>query len=146
MKTTQHDTAVKLQEALQFVNELRIPVVSRDERITLKERAKLARQLFGQLGLKGISVMVATGAWCTWVVIHIPKMQHDPDLHKQRKHRGVCPACVYLEKTRLKLEEILLRAFPRELDRSDMMSDYFDPSWTFHEGTGRGLDETDNGY
>lgn len=127
---TDNDKALALQEALKYVNELRIPVVTR-EKVTLKERANLARGLFKQLGLKHISVRKATGVWCLWVEIGLPRMNHDAAMTDNR-HMQTCTGCIYQAKTRLALEEILQRAFPKEIDLSDDMTDYFRPAWTFH--------------
>ncbi len=127
MTITTHEKAVQLREALKLVNEARIPVLSRDPMLRLKERAQMTRALFKSLGLKGISVAVADGANCFYVVIRLPNMQH----HHNREHTD-CEACIYLSRAELALEEILQRAFPKEVDNSDPQSDYFDFPWFFH--------------
>jgi hypothetical protein len=114
-RLTPHEQAVALREALSKLNEGTVPVVCRNENVTLKERARRARQLFRELGLTGVSARLPRGANCLWVQVRYPRASN-----------------IEIDaKNRLALEEILQRAFPREIDRSDAMTDYFDPAWTF---------------
>lgn len=116
---TTHEKAVQLQAALSLVNAL-----------TLKERASLTRQLFRSLGIKHVSVTVATGANCFYVVLRLPDMNHGRGSNSHNVQS--CEACKYLNRAKLALEEILQRAFPKEVDNSDPQSDYFDYPWSFH--------------
>jgi hypothetical protein len=114
-KLTPHEQADALRESLMSLNEGTVPVVSRNERMTFKDRAKAARQLFRELGLKGISVRQPRGVNCLWVEVLYPR---------STDNETNC-------KNRLALEEILQRAFPKEIDHSDRETDYFKPAWTF---------------
>lgn len=131
MKKSQHELALEIQKVLAALNEGSIKVVSRDPRLGLKARAAMTREFFKSIGLKGIKVTVPRGAWCLWVEIRFPCLDHDIPMH-QRNARDTsgCPGCAFQAKTRLSLEEILLRAFPKEIDNSDYQTDYFDFQWT----------------
>jgi hypothetical protein len=125
-----HAQALKLWELLKEVNELRIPVMARDRYIPRKEQARLARELFKRLGLKGLGARVTRGFNCSTVHIKVPRLQHSPEEHKTNwRDTGNCQACKFDRYARDKLDEILARAFPQHDDRSDSQSDYFDFKW-----------------
>lgn len=115
----EHLEAVALLEALKFVNELRIPVMSRDTSISLVERGRLTRKLFKDLGLKGITARKLTGRNLYAVMIGLPNWL-DGNGKNMRE---------YQQKVSLAIEEILMRAFPREIDKSDPSTDYIDSPW-----------------
>lgn len=130
--TVEHAKAVRVLAALKEVNELRIPVVCRDRFIPRKEQARLARELFKKLGIKGVGVRVSTGAKCITVHVRVPQMIHAacPPGEKWSQHdTKACEACIYRRYALDKLAEILGRAFPQHDDRSDSQSDYFDFKW-----------------
>jgi hypothetical protein len=120
----------------------RVPIVSRDRNIPRKLQAKLARQLFRGLGLKGISVTTPNYSMAQVVDVVVPRIPAEPGDYlydgKDFQHHcyGDMPAEVparakhfrHSEATR-KLETILLRAFPNHDNRSDSQSDYFDACW-----------------
>jgi hypothetical protein len=118
--------ALALQRALSDVNEGSIQVVCRDY-LSQKDRARLTRELFRSLGLKGIRVSVPRGAYCFWVDVRFPPLRH------AAQHAEPCEGCAHRNRCELALAEILLRAFPNEIDRSNEQIDYFDPAWSFGE-------------
>lgn len=125
-----HEKAVLLWATLKEVNELRIPIMSRDRGIGMKEQSRLAQELFKKLGVKGLRVRMSRGANCFGVDVHTPEMKHNPPLPGTWKHdNDNCDGCKYRRYVRDKLCEILARAFPQHDNRSDYMSDYFDNPW-----------------
>lgn len=134
---TTHEKALALSKRLSEINEGSIPVISRDTMLLRKKRAALTRAFFKTLGIKGVRVRLAKGANCFWVDLIIPQLDHDRALHTAPNKSFVdclreCPGCIYRERTALSLEEILQRAFPKEVDNSDPQSDYFDYPWGIH--------------
>ncbi len=137
----EHEVAESLVDALQAVNEAAVPVVTRDRGIGRKEQARLTRELFKSLGLKGISVTAPSYSMAQGVDVKIPRLQihvanmwphGGDDVHRsgcQVAEADRCPACRANSAVRLKVEEILARAFPNHDDRSDSRSDYFDYCW-----------------
>ncbi len=135
-----HEKADQLQDALAKVSETEIPVMSRDRHIPRTEQAKLTRELFKRLGLKGISVTTPNYSMAQSVRVSLPKLEiHCPNYWPHGGdycHHGyvdeslVCPTCRENRRIREKIEEILARAFPNHDDRSDTQKDYFDYCWS----------------
>jgi hypothetical protein len=138
----EHEVAEDLREALGRVAETSIKVVCRERSTPRKEQAKLARDLFKSLGLKGISVTTPNYSMASTVSVRLPRLKihvsnmwphgglssHHPGCQISESDR--CPACVANDKMADKIEEILGRAFPNHDDRSDTQSDYFDRRWS----------------
>lgn len=115
--------------ALAAVDITEIPVMSRDRFIPRKQQAALARQLFRQLGFKGISVTTPTYSMASTVKVSTPKRE-DYDLDEHGFMISGCAAAVANTEARKRMLAILLAAFPRHDDRSDTMTDYFDFCWS----------------
>lgn len=137
--------AEALVARLKDINEGAIPVMSRDRHIPRVEQAKLARQLFRQLGLKGISVTTPNYSMAKVVEVRLPRVPEDghdltkwPHFHsaeccgpgKQHTEATRCPVCREHSAAELAVEEILARAFPQHDNRSDSQTDYFDYCWS----------------
>ena len=125
------------------VNMACIPVMSTERCIPRKEQAKLARQLFKQLHIKGISVTAPNYSMAQSVDVRLPEIQREDgdlflngvsyengtysdmpdDVPAKAKHRAKWEA-------QKRIELILARAFPNHNDRSDSQSDYFDYCWS----------------
>ena len=131
------------QKALASVQEGAIPVMSRTRSIPRKEQAKLARELFKRLGLKGISVTVPNYSMAKSVDVEIPRNPaSDADFvyegkgyhnHSYSDMPDGVPARIKSREhyaAQLKIAEILARAFPQHDDRSDSMTDYYDYKWS----------------
>lgn len=120
-----------------------VPVMSLDRSIPRKEQAKIARYLFKQIGLKGISVTCPNYSMAHSVDVVITGDPIFPGDYiqgsksyeltalsdmpvslpaQQKRTRGY--------KARLKVEEILLKAFPNHGDRSEYGIDYYDSKWS----------------
>jgi hypothetical protein len=142
--TSQADTASALHRALAAVDVCRLPVLSRDRCLPRKEQATMARKLFKQLGLKGISVTTPNYSMAHVVDIRMPRLPaelhdrtrwphthgdccRDPNGHSEATR---CPQCAAEAKANGAIEEILSRAFPRHDDRSDIQTDHFDDCWS----------------
>jgi hypothetical protein len=135
--------AEEFHATLNSINEGAIPVMSRDRHIPRKEQAKLARELFKKLGLKGASITAPNYSMASTVDIDLPRLQihvatmwpHSESTHYHECGAAVrecdkCPACVQNHKSHDKVKEILARAFPNHDDRSDRMVDYYDYCWS----------------
>lgn len=127
------------------VNEAAIPVMSRDRSIPRKEQAALARKLFKQLGLKGISVTAPNYSMAQSVNVNLPRIPvQDSDFvcdgvdYSNHSYSDMPADCRARQISRanyaaeMKVGEILARAFPNHDDRSDSMTDYFDYCWSIH--------------
>lgn len=137
-----HEVAESFVESLADVRETAVPVMSRDRHIPRKERARLVRELFKRLGLKGVSVTTPNYSMACTVDVTVPKLEiHSAEMWPHggpRVHESGltvaecdrCPTCVRNRKSAEKIEEILARAFPNNDDRSDTQSDYFDYCWS----------------
>ena len=116
-----------------------VPVFLLDRSASRKVQALTARALFRQLGLKGISVTAPNYSMAQAVHIHLPNTEYSPE---ERAEWNRCSSDSERRDTpygRLrtrenaaehKLEAILAKAFPNHLDRSDIMTDYFDFCWS----------------
>jgi len=125
------------------VNLDKVPVMSTDRSIRRKEQAKLCRELFKRLGIKGVSVTAPNYSMAQAVDVKIPGyMGHDSEyFYNGVDYRGQSfadmpdnvPAKIRNQthwSAAKKLETVLLRAFPNHDDRSDLQSDYFNYKWS----------------
>lgn len=125
------------------VNLDNIPVMTRDRFIPRKEQAKLARELFKRLGIKGVSVTAPNYSMAQSVDVKVPTFLLEPNdfIFEGINHENLCfsdmPDRVPAKMKHLanwnaknRIEEILLKAFPNHNDRSDLQSDYFDYKWS----------------
>lgn len=132
-------------EALRAVDLSRVPVMSTDRCIPRKEQARLARELFKRLGVKGISVTTPNYSMAQSVDVRIPSEPHEPgdyllgDANYEHRCYSDMPDAVPCKQKMLRQSEarelaeaILARAFPKHDDRSEMQSDYFDYCWSFN--------------
>ena len=122
-------TAAEFHSKLATIDITVIPVMSRDRLIPRKQQAALARQLFKQLGLKGISVTAPNYSMAQSVDVRPPK-RNDYQLDGQGFMIPGDPAAEANSVARQRLESILLAAFPQHDNRSDSMTDYFDYCWS----------------
>ncbi len=127
---TQQDKATALHSALSAVQMTSIPTMSSDRSIPRKDQAKLARQLFKRLGLKGISVTTPSYSMAQGVEIMVPK--RTDYIHDERQEIDYLtdPASQANSKAARDVQEILARAFPQHDDRSETQSDYFNYCWS----------------
>lgn len=112
--TEQWKTAERLDDAIVAVDVTRIPVMSADRTIPRKEQAALARKLFKQLGLRGISVTAPNYSMAQSVDVRLPETgdrERDMSIEEQ-------------------VREILAIAFPNHDNRSDSQSDHYDYKWS----------------
>lgn len=115
-----------------------VPVMSKDRCIPRKEQAKLARELFKSLGIKGISVTTPNCSMAQSVDVRLPRIDSDDPVHDHSAHPHNwkataderCPVCEARRNASEKVEKILLAAFPNHDNRSDSMTDYFDYCWS----------------
>ena len=105
--------------------------------VSRKDLAASARQLFKQLGIKGISVTAPNYSMAQAVHVRIPHIQL-PEIS-----RDTCTSeekDTYLathregweirEEINRGIRRILFDAYPNHRDRSDAMSDYYDFCWS----------------
>ena len=130
---------VGLYSWIETINLRMLPVMTRDRSISRKEQAKLARDLFKRLGLKGISVTVPNYSMAQSVHVSVPRLPREdgdfmgyetetfsdmpetlPGKIKMRQHG----------KATDKILAILQVVFPEHTDRSDSQSDHFDYCWS----------------
>lgn len=119
-----------------------IPVMTTDRHINRKEQAVMARELFKQLGLKGISVRTPNYSMASTVDVTIPREPHPGWVgFEEWEHRSYSdmpddvPARAWSKRhynAEKALEAILLRAFPQHDNRSDSVTDYYDYCWSIH--------------
>jgi hypothetical protein len=85
------------------------------------ERTRAIRKLLKDLGIKGVSVRMATGSMCFWTYVDVPRFDVDPSNPEQwRLSHDV------EHESQKKVERCVLAAFPDLDNRSDGMTDYFD--------------------
>jgi len=101
--------AAKLFRMTLEVDLSNVPVMETDRHISLKRQAALTRELFKQLGLKGISVRAPDHANASSVYVVFPPGNKE---------------------AYEKVKAILNVAFPNHDNRSDYASDYFDFCWS----------------
>lgn len=116
-----------------------VPVFLLDRSASRKVQALTARALFKQLGLKGISVTAPHYSMAQAVHINLPHTEVSPEMRAEwnqrsndtdRRHTAYGELRTREYTAHQKLETILARAFPNHLDRSDVMTDYFDYCWS----------------
>ena len=125
------------------VNLDKIPVVSTNRFIPRKEQAKLARDLFKRLGIKGVSVTAPNYSMAQSVDVRIPELPTMPedflldgkdyDDETFSRMPEALPAKMKMrqhQKAVDKMYALLLRAFPASDDRSDVQTDYFNYKWS----------------
>jgi hypothetical protein len=123
--------ATALHQALAAVNITEIDMASRERNIPRKEQARLARHLFGKLGLRGISVTAPNYSMAQAVDVRLPVrrdftcLSPSGDVEWERD-----PAAQANRVARERVEAILLAAFPNSEDRSDTQSDHFNYRWS----------------
>ena len=143
-KKCTHEVAEDLSAALESVDLSAVPVMTTDRHIPRKDQAKLARELFKRLGLKGISVTTPNYSMAQSVEVSVPRLgihvenmwphgganyhASGADVHDSQK----CPACVKNRENEKQVEKIIGIAFPNHDDRSESQSDYFDYCWSIH--------------
>lgn len=74
--------------AIMSVNLDAVPVVTRDRFISRKDQAKLARDLFKRLGIKGVSVTAPRYSMARSVDVNVPRLPTT-----QADYLLVCPTC-----------------------------------------------------
>lgn len=129
-------------DAIFNINLDRVPVMTTDRHMPRKEQARLARELFKRLGIKGVSVTAPNYSMAHSVDVRVPS-QIDPSefVYNGTNYAGwpfsempdEVPAKVRAQShwnARKKIEAILARAFPNHDDRSDSQADYFDFKWS----------------
>jgi membrane protease subunit (stomatin/prohibitin family) len=126
-----NEIAKKLHTALAAIDITTIEIASNDRHIPRKEQAKLARELFKKLGLKGISVTTPNYSMAQSVDVSIPS-RNDYKMIGQYDIDPECEACKANHEARERIEAILLAAFPNHDNRSDSQTDYFDYCWSFN--------------
>ena len=130
-------------EQIFSVNLEKVPVMTRDRFIPRKEQARLCRELFKRLGIKGVSVTAPNYSMAQSVDVSLPGYMGDDSeyVFDGINYRGQCfsdmpdqvPAKIRNRthwNAAKKVDEILLRAFPAHDDRSDLQSDYFNYKWS----------------
>lgn len=138
-KMKAHREAVALHAALERVDLAAVPLMSAERHIGRKNTAKLARDLFKRLGLKGISVTAPDYSMASTVDVQIPYRRDYARPTKEQERdssacywlRKECPVHQANEAAEKKIGEILAIAFPNHDDRSDSQTDYFDRKWSF---------------
>lgn len=122
---------VSVHAAIDAVDLSAVPVVCTDRGIRRKEQAALARKLFKQLGITGLSVTAPNYSMAHSVEVKIPKRD---DYMMLSLDGGIDflndPTALANRRISEKVEAILGRAFPCHDDRSDSQSDYFDYKWS----------------
>jgi hypothetical protein len=123
--------AMQLHAKLAAVDITEIPTLTLDRCISRKDQAKLARELFRKLGLKGISVTAPNYSMASTVDVSLPKRcDHDMEIVERDGNHGRDPAHQANCAAGRRIEAILLAAFPQHDDRSDYGADYSDRCWS----------------
>lgn len=132
---------MNLYEQIAAVKLDRVPVMSHERCIPRKEQAKLARQLFAKLGIKGVSVTAPNYSMAQSVDVRVPAEAADMTGFEQYEHSTYSdmPDYVPVKAAMLRKNQaqkhlflILNHAFPCHDDRSDSQSDYFDYCWSMN--------------
>lgn len=129
-KAKRNADALALHAKLATINITEIPVMSRDRSICRKEQARLARELFKKIGLKGISVTAPNYSMAQSVDVRPPQRNDYTVDSFGRIDYANDPAGKANREADNRLRSILLAAFPSHEDRSDSQSDYFDYCWS----------------
>lgn len=126
-----HRVAVIFQVAVDAVDLRKVGVVCHDRSIDRREQARLCRELFKRLGLKGASITTPSYSMASTVDIALPK-RRDVRLTEEGSFDRDCPAVQANRATEDKVKAILAHAFPNHDDRSDSSTDYFDARWSIN--------------
>lgn len=118
-----------LHERLAQVNPLDLPLMTRDRSMQRKDQAKLARELFKQLGFKGISVTTPNYSMASTVSVK-PPARYDYVLDEGGFIVRGDGAAKANTDAYSRILSILLAAFPNHDDRSETQSDHFDFKWS----------------
>lgn len=119
------------QAAVAAVDLLEVGVVSYDRSICRKEQARLARDLFKRLGLKGASITAPNYSMASTVDVQIPRLEGaagafgSAEYENDPIRRANCECDA-------KVKAILAAAFPNHNDRSRSIEDYFDAKWSIN--------------
>lgn len=135
MKTNQAEmvAATELHTKLATINPLDVPVMSQDRHISRKDQAKLARQLFRQLGLKGISVTAPNYSMARSVDVRMPKREdYTLNAYGQVDDYSTDPAGKANTEAKQRIASILIAAFPKHDDRSEWGTDHYDYKWSIN--------------
>jgi len=127
---TQRQTPHEFHAAIRDIDLATVPVMTTDRRLPRKEQAKLTRQLFRRLGLRGISVTCPNYSMAHSVEVRLLKREDYTRDASGEIEWMTDPAAVANGAARRRVMDILGRAFPEHGDRSDMMTDYFDFCWS----------------
>lgn len=133
-----HYAAVALADRLKQIDVEQVPAMSEDRGICRKEQARLTRELFKKLGLKGISVTTPMYSMASTVDVRIPKqlgeMRRDSNVHatweEYLRALDLDPVIAANRFVEDRIKEILAYAFPNHDDRSDYMTDYYNSKWS----------------
>ncbi len=128
-EATENETAKAFHEALADVDVGAIHPITWERNIQRKLLASLARGLFSKLGLKRwISVTAPSYSMASSVHVHLVKRRDHvgPDGF----YDGQLPGGLANSAANEKIEQILLKAFPKTDDRSDYHTDYYDSKWS----------------
>jgi hypothetical protein len=129
--------AEALHAALEKIDPATVPVMTAERGCGRKETARLARELFKRLGLKGISVTAPVYSMASMVDVQIPYRRDyiptdtiaDPSCRFWTEKED--PVRQANKAATDKVAQILAAAFPNHDDRSEAMTDYFDRKWSF---------------
>jgi hypothetical protein len=129
--TARNDTAKTFHASLAAIDLANVPVLSRDRSIPRKEQAKLARALFRQLGLEGISVTTPTHSMANSVELRLPtRNDYTPEMLEFGCAIAGNPVTAANGLANRQMSALMDQAFPEHKDRSEMQSDYFDYRWS----------------
>jgi hypothetical protein len=129
--TNEQETALALHKRLAEIDLTTIAVLTTDRHCARKESAKLARQLFSSLKIKGVSVRTPNYSMAMSVDIRMPKRSdYVLDAGGMIADAPSDPACIANREAEEKLEAILAVAFPNHDNRSDTQTDHFDYKWS----------------
>lgn len=95
--------------------------------LSQKERTALVRRFLRERGVAGpggVSVAAARGSMCSWTNVSVPATDCS---HADYEEVQACPECRKRREAVGHLGKMLAAAFPDLDDRSDSMTDYFDP-------------------
>ncbi len=139
MKTATKRPATETYAAIHAVDLAKVPVMSLDRSIDMKEQARLARELFKKLKIKGVSVTSPNYSMAQAVEVQVPADRVGFEGFEQFENMSYSdmpndvPAKI-ANRQRYEAGEqllkILLVAFPNHDNRSEPQSDYYDFCWS----------------
>lgn len=132
-----HAKAIQLRAQLAAVRLSDVPVVyAVRSGTTRKELAKLTRQLFSRLGLRGISVRAPNYSMAQSIDITLPgRRDFVTDQWGMAVDWANDPAAMANREAERKVHAIMARAFPNHDNRSDSQTDYFDYKYSIDTRT-----------